>query len=175
MADDLLYQCAARLVELAADALDAPPERQYVSAVEPTDNCAHVTAWVRELGQSTLGVARGRQQPGMPTMQTGQATARFLVQVARECYPVFDEDGNLAAPADIDSAAELALTDRMDVWTALRAAAADGSMFADLLAHGHDGVEVGTPGSISPQSGGGLVGSRFEVYVHLLRHEPSGS
>lgn len=175
MADDLLYLCAAQLLDVTVAALDDPPVRQFVHVTEPVEQCPHVAVWVRELAQATLGTARGGQQPGMPTTRTGQVTARLVVQVMRDCFPVFDPDAEEPDPSTIDAAARLVLIDRQDVWTALRAAAADGSMFAGILAHGRDGTEVSAPATISPQSGGGMIGSRFEVYTHLLRHEPAGS
>lgn len=111
----------------------------------------------------------------MPTTRTGQPTARFVVQVMDDCWPVFDVGGDPPAADSITDAAARVLTDRMDVWSALRTEAAAGTLLAALLAHGRDGVEVSAPTTISPQSGGGLMGSRIEVYAHLLRAAESGS
>lgn len=163
------------MLDVIEAALDAPPDRRYVSALaEPVDNCPHLVAWVRELSHTTLGTARGRAQPSNPTHRTNQPRAVIVAQLmSTACYPVLDD--TLPEPGTIDAAARTVLTDRQDAWSALREAAADGTMFDGILAHGRDGVEVAGPTTATPQAGGGLAGSRFEVTVHLLTHEPGGS
>lgn len=176
MADDLLHRCADRILEVVTDALDDPPARAYVCDGEPTDDCRHVAVWLRSLDLATLGVARGRQSPSLPTSRTAQPRAVFVVQVmTTDCWPVMADDGSAPDPDDITTAAEAVLIDRLDVWNALRTEAGAGTFFDGLLAHGRDGVEIAGPTTTSPQSGGGMKGSRFEVTVHLLREATAGS
>lgn len=174
MADDILYRCAQAVLEVVVDALDTPPERQMVTDREPTDNCAHVAVWVTGPAHSVLGQARGRQQSGLPTQRTSVPWVTFTAQImSTACYPVFDGKGKLPDPDDISAAAEAVLTDRMDAWEALREAAP--TLFAGLLGHGRDGVEVAGPVAASPQSGGGLAGTRIDVRAELLRAPAAAS
>lgn len=179
MADDLLYQCATRLLETAADALDDPPARQYVTDGDPIDyaDCTALTVYIAQngLGHTVNPKSRGSSTPNLASRKTNARRAVFVVRhISTACWPQDTDKGDPPSADDIDAAAERVLTDRMDLWTGLREAAMAGTLFDGILAHGNDGVEIAGPTTaVGPTSG--LMGTAVQVTVDLLRLSDSGS
>lgn len=174
--DTLLFDLAYELLTTAAAALSDPPDRQYVTDGTPQDEpgCRALTVYLDPnggLAHSTNPRARGSASPNSPTVKTNQRQARFLVRLISDgCYPTVNDDGGTPTVDEFNAASENVLTDRMDLWTALRdaARARPRTLFATLIDAGSDALEVAPPvQAVGPS--GGVAGTVVAVTVDLIR------
>lgn len=183
MSNTILADCAQRLLEVTVAALDDPPERQFLMDGDPLQfysDCPFVAVGMltgAALTQAISTRARGRSIPPRPTSKTATSIAAWNIWVVNDvCWPIYADGASLASapPAaadDITAHAEAVLTDRMDVWSALRSASEDGTLFQGLLA-GNDNAEITPPVSII--STGGTAGSILGCTADLIQL-PAGS
>jgi hypothetical protein len=173
MADSLLFDTAETLLETVVEALDTPPERQFVTDGDPMSMygfCELVAVAMAPNGlfQSINVAARGNSLPARPTTKTALPQLVLKVWVITDiCWPTQEPNGDVPPAADITSHAETVLTDRQDVWAHLRAEALNGTLCVPPLANGNNGAAVDPPATaFGPQ--GEVAGSIFTVYFDYL-------
>lgn len=177
MSNTLLFDLSERLLEVCVDALDDPPTLQVVTDGDPMTMygfCPLVAVSMAPNGMfPTINVrARGPSLPARPTMKTSQSQLILKAWVITDvCWPTQTEDGAVPPAAEINAHAETLLTDRYDVWLALRDECRAGTLFSGLLG-GNDHAAVEPPTTaFGPQ--GETAGSVFSVYADLLPIPPA--
>jgi hypothetical protein len=178
VADSLLYDVCEELLEFVVDALDDPPPTQAVVDGDPMTMFAFCPAvWVamapNGLFQSINVAARGPSLPARPTTKTALPQLVLKVWVINDvCWPTQTDDGGVPDAADINAHSLAVLTDRQDVWVALREEAQAGTLLSTTLTNGNNGCSIEPPTTaFGPQ--GMVAGSIFSVFVDYLRLQPS--
>jgi hypothetical protein len=176
MSNPLLVDVSERLLETVVDALDAPPDRQFITDGDPMTMyafCPFVAVAMAPSGlfQSINVAARGRSLPARPTARTSASQMILKAWVITDdCWPTQLDDGGVPDPDLITSHASAVLTDRYDVWVALRDECNDSTLFQGLVA-GKDHAAVDPPATaFGPQ--GQVAGSIFSVYLDLMGVAP---
>lgn len=127
---DLINEYAQELLDLCADAVTAAssePNRVYVAPPGPAFDCDQLTVEVRSLGdhpfpaQSTLGAGR--------RIHAAINLVGFRVKIVG-CVPTLDEEGNPPSEVDSQAAAFGLNKDLYAIWTRVRTAFKDGTLFS---------------------------------------------
>lgn len=176
--DTLLYDTAEALLEFVVDALDDPPDLQIVTDGDPMTMysfCPMVAVAMAPQGlfQSINVAARGPSLPARPTTKTALRQLILRTWIINDvCWPTQTDDGGVPSAADINAHTLAVLTDRQDVWDALRDAASAGTLLQPPLTTGNNGVSIEPPTTaFGPQ--GQVAGTIINTYIDYLRLPPS--
>lgn len=157
-AQELLDLCDAAI----STTVGGPIARSYISPGRPPWDCEQITVHLSSLGDApfavTSSVGGGRRHITGATNLLG-----FAITVVRDCVPTIDDRGLFPDEADIQLSAVEGHEDVWAIWTAVRLAQMDGTLFGGTCDH------LFFDGAVALDTEGGFAG--FEI---LFRVEIAG-